>query len=239
MENDIIDFFKKNPNPDDNKIHKLANKLDMSPHDLETKIYAMLSNYINTKNKLVGGKGDNLSPDDFDPDEIAMGLQVEMEHTTDPDVAMEITLDHLAENPKYYSLLKKSGIDPHESHIKASSLNQLLDMCETGEPDQDYDHKYYTAICKHIAKQTGFRCTHREFDKYQGVFLYVTSRKGSVEVMPAQNPDEGIEEGWWIDGSPENEIYEIIIDKNHNVLDSGLADALKSYFKTKGRSVRK
>ena len=39
--------------------------------------------------------------------QIEMGLKVEMEHTNDKDKAMEITMDHLWEDPSYYSKLKK------------------------------------------------------------------------------------------------------------------------------------
>ena len=39
--------------------------------------------------------------------QIEMGLKVEMEHTDDKDKAMEITLDHLWEDPSYYTKLKK------------------------------------------------------------------------------------------------------------------------------------
>ena len=39
--------------------------------------------------------------------QIEMGLKVEMEHTNDKDKAMEITMDHLWEDPNYYSKLKK------------------------------------------------------------------------------------------------------------------------------------
>ena len=45
------------------------------------------------------------------PAELAMGIKVEMEHTDDVEVAKKIAMDHLAENPNYYSDLKKSGID--------------------------------------------------------------------------------------------------------------------------------
>lgn len=39
--------------------------------------------------------------------QLDMGLKVEMEHTDDKDKAKEITLDHLWEDPTYYSKLKK------------------------------------------------------------------------------------------------------------------------------------
>jgi hypothetical protein len=39
-------------------------------------------------------------------DEFKMGIRVEMEHTNNVDVSKEITLDHLYEDPKYYTKLK-------------------------------------------------------------------------------------------------------------------------------------
>jgi hypothetical protein len=42
----IKTFFKANPNPDDKKVHQLAAKLKISPHDLETHIYALLSDLL-------------------------------------------------------------------------------------------------------------------------------------------------------------------------------------------------
>jgi hypothetical protein len=45
------------------------------------------------------------------PSELAIGIKIEMEHTDDMEVAKKIAMDHLAENPNYYSDLKSSGID--------------------------------------------------------------------------------------------------------------------------------
>ena len=63
------------------------------------------------KNKVVGGLGDKLTASDVDADELAMGLTIEGEHTEDPEIAMEIALDHLAEDPQYYSKMKSSGLE--------------------------------------------------------------------------------------------------------------------------------
>lgn len=46
----------------------------------------------------------------FDAKELDMGIRVEMEHTTDKYVAKQLALDHLAENPHYYSTLKRAGL---------------------------------------------------------------------------------------------------------------------------------
>lgn len=45
-----------------------------------------------------------------DSSELRRGIKVEMEHTTDPEVAREIAMDHLYEHPKYYTKLLKAGL---------------------------------------------------------------------------------------------------------------------------------
>lgn len=54
-------------------------------------------------------KRKNLTADKVDPKELKMGIKVEMEHTTKSrkslPIAKKISLDHLAESPKYYSYL--------------------------------------------------------------------------------------------------------------------------------------
>lgn len=57
------------------------------------------------KNKLKGGKGDKLTADDVNPYELRKGIREELEHTNDLDEAEEIALDHLAEDPLYYTNL--------------------------------------------------------------------------------------------------------------------------------------
>jgi GNAT superfamily N-acetyltransferase/predicted ABC-type ATPase len=57
---------------------------------------------------LPGGKGDkkhDLSK--FDPEQLAAGIKVEMEHTSDPRIALEICIDHLTEDSHYYTKLAK------------------------------------------------------------------------------------------------------------------------------------
>jgi hypothetical protein len=66
------------------------------------------------------GKGKELHPNTIHPGELRMGIRVEMEHTDDMDKAKKIALDHLAENPFYYTALKLSGIEsPSAPKVKA------------------------------------------------------------------------------------------------------------------------
>jgi len=57
-------------------------------------------------NVLIGGLGDKIDEEDVDDDELMMGIEVEREHTTNKKIAKEIALDHLAEDPQYYTKLK-------------------------------------------------------------------------------------------------------------------------------------
>lgn len=65
-----------------------------------------------TENDLPGGAGDNLSAQDVDQAELQKGIKHEMEHTKDEALAKEIALDHLAENPHYYSDMEKYMPEP-------------------------------------------------------------------------------------------------------------------------------
>ena len=86
---------------------------------------------FNDSVKILKNKGILTEADmNMDSSELAMGIKVEMEHTEDMAVAKKIAMDHLAENPKYYSELKASGIeklqatsDEPGSPIKNISLN--------------------------------------------------------------------------------------------------------------------
>jgi hypothetical protein len=65
---------------------------------------------INNLLKLPGGVGDRTPTDQIDTNQLSIGIQVEMEHTNDLGVAQEIAMDHLTEDPKYYSKLVAAGL---------------------------------------------------------------------------------------------------------------------------------
>lgn len=52
-------------------------------------------------------KKKDFSEKDADPKQLAMGIKVEKEHTSDPKAAKKISLDHLSEDPLYYDHLKE------------------------------------------------------------------------------------------------------------------------------------
>lgn len=50
---------------------------------------------------------ERVSPSFFDQEQLAIGVAVEMEHTSRPEIALEIAMAHLAERRDYYARLER------------------------------------------------------------------------------------------------------------------------------------
>lgn len=74
-----------------------------------------------------GGVGDESNPKDFCKKQIAKGIEVELEHTDDESIALDIVMDHLEENPNYYDHLEdmESSMDK-SSFISADNITDLI-----------------------------------------------------------------------------------------------------------------
>jgi len=70
-----------------------------------------LQEYLNEDKDIIKDQVDvGITVDDVDDKEFLVGLEVEKEHSKDLGVAKTIALQHLADNPKYYSEGMKKGI---------------------------------------------------------------------------------------------------------------------------------
>jgi tRNA nucleotidyltransferase/poly(A) polymerase/2'-5' RNA ligase len=76
------------------------------------------------KDKVPGGLGDKAEAKDFDPKQVAKGKKVEREHTDDPDLALEITLDHLTEDPVYYDKLEEMEKEAAAARVASRYKNK-------------------------------------------------------------------------------------------------------------------
>jgi hypothetical protein len=102
----LMTFFKENPEPSDEGeggVHAFAEKEDINPHDFEENIYAILGSFFGAGYANERG----FTEEDADPEQLEMGIEVEMEHTTDPLISKRIALDHLSEITDYYTRLAK------------------------------------------------------------------------------------------------------------------------------------
>ena len=65
-------------------------------------------------------------PSKVDRKELVMGIRVEMEHTDDPKEAAKIALQHLAEDPKYYSKLATLNLEGEHDPMNPGILKKRL-----------------------------------------------------------------------------------------------------------------
>jgi hypothetical protein len=80
---------------------------------------------INNLDKLSGGVGDNTPTTEVDPIQLSTGIQIEMEHTNDTEIARSIAMDHLTEDPKYYSKLVAAGLAREFKPSTGSGLGDI------------------------------------------------------------------------------------------------------------------
>jgi hypothetical protein len=114
---DIAEFHSGNPN--DKYVVKKSDtgwcvwegdvKVDEFDTEEEAKKFADEKNAAQELNEAY--KKPDLNPNQIHPQELRMGIKVELEHTDELDKAKKIALDHLAENPFYYTALKLAGVE--------------------------------------------------------------------------------------------------------------------------------
>lgn len=82
-------------------------------HPHQIKIRSQEGLVAKSEDKLHGGAADDMEDVEFDPEQLKIGIEHELEHTQDRDIAEEIAKDHLAEDPAYYTKLatiEKAGL---------------------------------------------------------------------------------------------------------------------------------
>lgn len=82
--------------------------------------------------QLPGGEADDASPEDYDEDELELGIKEELEHTDDRDIAEEIAMDHLEEDSDYYSSEER----------KAHIARRIRDLLTGPEDEGDIDPSF-------------------------------------------------------------------------------------------------
>lgn len=59
--------------------------------------------------------------------QLQQGIEVEMEHTTDPKVAKEIALGNLFKDPRYYIRLSKANLEEDNTHYEGLLKRKRMD----------------------------------------------------------------------------------------------------------------
>jgi hypothetical protein len=103
--------------------------------------------------KLQGGDADGKQVSEFPPKQVLMGIQEEREHTPDLQARAEITKDHLQQDKKYYSKLKRMV----ESKVAKSKdkFESCVQQVKEKNPGYDKDGKVNPwAICHAALKKS-------------------------------------------------------------------------------------
>jgi hypothetical protein len=97
----VIKWIMENPYPKDDAIKKFVDTISIDVKTFNVIVKEVLCSFLNegkSKGKDYGGHNKT---------QVKMGIEVEMEHTTNPLIAEKIALDHLTEFPDYYTRLAK------------------------------------------------------------------------------------------------------------------------------------
>jgi hypothetical protein len=97
------------------------------------------------EDELPGGVADKKKPSDFDKEDLMQGIHVEMEHTDDIALAMEIAMDHLAEDPDYY---KKLAMIHDEEKETDTNLRKVCREGGRGEINELASHNHCFYNCR-------------------------------------------------------------------------------------------
>ena len=103
---------KQKPMPDNKfkQIDEFDEYTDTEHNDWDVSYREFYEHLTEDVDSLVGGAGDVTAPSNVNTKELSIGVQVEMEHTNDEKIATEIAMDHLTEDPQYYSKLVAAGL---------------------------------------------------------------------------------------------------------------------------------
>jgi hypothetical protein len=94
---------------------------------------------FNPAERIPGGLSSGMQPEDFDPIELERGTQVELEHTNDPAIAQEIAMDHLVEDPDYYSRLEQSEAYARNGRYFVYALGKRNQILQSEGPWGPYE----------------------------------------------------------------------------------------------------
>jgi hypothetical protein len=167
----LFDMFSSGKPVDDKMIHAFAEESGLDPSVVEGIIYEILQGLM------AGGKSAG-KKDDVDPDQLAIGIKTESEHTDEPEIAEKIARDHIAEDKEYYTKLQamESGkTPPADTAKKALSTLNIHAAAETYSRmrDKGQGPEEVAGVMLAALRRDGFQVDKsldeplsREFEKY-------------------------------------------------------------------------
>lgn len=101
LEQSVADFFAENKGIEADDVDSFATSLGLDPVEVNNAIYKLLNDFM------AYGDWNKAGNPEVDPDELAMGIIVEEEHSINKIIQKRIAEDHLSECKDYYTRLAK------------------------------------------------------------------------------------------------------------------------------------
>lgn len=112
--------------------------------------------------RIPGGRAADFDPAQFDQKQLALGIGHELEHSHDIVTAMEIAMDHLTEDPQYYTdISSKNTHQSVEPRIMSSRREaKLEDIYCSVDPRHDPQEPWDPNPNQDVNKDMKFRVAH-------------------------------------------------------------------------------
>lgn len=78
------------------------------------RINIIINNFYKLADRISGGLADNKKPENFNQVELQRGILAEMVHTSDREIAKELAMDNLSQDPDYYKKLNQKFLNPRK-----------------------------------------------------------------------------------------------------------------------------
>ena len=115
LEQRIINYFSKNPNPAEKTFQQIADVLGVNKDKIESTCYTLLNDFY-------GFGKSNESKGAVDLTQVLKGAKVEMEHTRNFQVASKIARDHVAESKTWRNKDYYGGLSAWEKMMKQGTF---------------------------------------------------------------------------------------------------------------------
>lgn len=127
------------------ELETMMSDYEASLHEnIETEV-SQTPHLDNFQDQIDGGLADNKMPKEFNKEQLIKGLKVEMEHTDNPLIALEIAMDHLSEDDTYYG---NNDEDPDQMAM----VNAREDMNEDLGDDDEYTDNIKESIKNDLSR---------------------------------------------------------------------------------------
>ena len=148
-------------------------------------------------NIIDGGLADDEHISEFNSQQIMIGMGIEMEHTDDPKIALEIAMDHLTEIPDYYTRLdameKEAGVEePVEGMMDKTpedeeTTDELLGYKPHNVNDYTSEEFDYAAVEREYHDKEDMRQHPEDYEGNEHPLADVLDSDGTEEDLSKQN----------------------------------------------------